>query len=80
MCVYFGQLVSKLSEFRTNNMHKFTNTANALELIEKYFLDLRNTFLNQENIRNFSQNRKIHLAEKNFLVLSVRKFILIFLK
>ena len=31
----------------------YTYTANALKAISKYFLDLRNIFLNQENIREF---------------------------
>ena len=42
---------------------------NASKLIQKYFRELRKLFLNQENIENFSQNKKIYLAEKNFLVL-----------
>ena len=49
-------------------------TANASKLIEKHFLDLRNMFSNQENIRIFSQNKKNELAKKNFLVPSARKF------
>ena len=52
-------------------------TANIFKLTEKYFLDLRNMFLNQENIRTFSQNKKIYLAQTNFPVPSIRKFILI---
>ena len=47
-------------------------TANSSKFIERYFLDSRNIFLNQENIREFFSNKKIHLAEKNFIVLSVR--------
>ena len=35
------------------------NTANASKFIEKHFLDLRNMFSNQENIRILSQNKKI---------------------
>ena len=34
--------------------------ANASKLIEKYFLDLRNVILNQENIRNFFAKQEIH--------------------
>ena len=50
------------------------NTANPSKLIEKYFLDLRNLFSNQENIRLFSQNKKNEHTEKNFLVPSARNF------
>ena len=53
------------------------HTANPSKLIEKYFLDLRNRFLNQENISKFPQNEKIYLVKKTFLVLFVRNFILI---
>ena len=53
------------------------STANASKLIEKCFLDLRNIFSNQENIRKFFSKKKIYLAKKNFLVPSTRKFILI---
>ena len=49
-------------------------TANTLTLIEKYFLNLRNMFPNQENIGYFSQNKENKLTEKNFLVPSARKF------
>ena len=41
----------------------FNYTANALKHTEKYFLGLRNMFLNQDN---FSQTKKIKLAEKFF--------------
>ena len=51
-------------------------TVNTSEVIEKCFLDLRNMLLNQENIRNSSQNKKIYLAKKNFLVPSISQFIL----
>ena len=46
-----------------------TPTANPLKLIEKNFLDLRNMFSNQENIRRFSQNKKNKLR-KIFLYIS----------
>ena len=52
-------------------------TANPSKLIEKCFLDLRNIFSNQENIRKFFPKQEIYLAKKNFLVPSVRMFILI---
>ena len=50
------------------------NTANTSKLTENYFLDLRNLFSNQENMRIFSQNKKNKLTAKNFLVPSARKF------
>ena len=50
------------------------DTANSSKLTEKHFLDLRNLFLNQENITVFSQNKKNKLTKKNFLVPSARKF------
>ena len=50
-------------------------TPNASKLIEKHFLDLRNLFSNQENIKDiFSQNKKNKPTEKHFLVPSTRKF------
>ena len=45
------------------------------KLKEKYILDLRNVFLNQENINKFSQNKKTDPAQTNFLI---RQFILIY--
>ena len=42
------------------------NTAKASKLIGKYFFDLRNMFLNQENIRIFFSKQKQY-TEKNFL-------------
>ena len=52
------KLVHRL-QFAANNFY-----TNASKLTEKYFLDLRNLFSNQEN----------RLTEKNFLVPSARKF------
>ena len=43
----------------------------SLKLIEKDFLDLRNTFLNLEY---FSQNKRIPLTETTFPVPSARRF------
>ena len=48
--------------------------ANPSKLIQKNFLDLRNVFSNQENIRIFFSKQKNKLTEKNFLVPSARKF------
>ena len=62
---------------RSNNFSHSLNNTNASKLTELYFLDLRNLFLNQENVRKFFQIKKIYPAEKNFLVPSVRKVILI---
>ena len=44
-------------------------TENASKLTEKYFLDLRNMFSNQENIRTFFKTRKINSLRKIFLSL-----------
>ena len=50
------------------------NTSEASNLGGKYILDLRNMFLNQENITSFLKTRKFSLTEKRFIVLSTRKF------
>ena len=42
-----------------------TYTANSSKLFKKYFLNFRNIFLDQI-LGNFSQNKKIYFAEKNF--------------
>ena len=43
-------------------------TANASKLIEKHFLDLRNMFSNQENIKSSFSKQEKKLTEKNVLV------------
>ena len=48
-----------------------------LKTYQRYFLDLRNVFLNQEKTVKFSQIKKIYPAKKRFLVFSVRTFVLI---
>ena len=52
-------------------------TANPSKPNEKCFLDLRNIFSNQENIRKFFSKQEVYLAKKTFLVPSIRMFILI---
>ena len=58
-----------------HDFHRYT--AKVSKLIGEYFLDLRNRLLNQENMGKISQNKKIHLAKENSLVLEIRKSILI---
>ena len=50
------------------------HTANASKLIEKYFLDLRNMFSNQENIRIYFSKEEKQTHKKNFAVPAARKF------
>ena len=44
----------------------FVSTANASKLIEKYFPDLKNIFLTEENIRKFFSKQENYQAEKIF--------------
>ena len=44
------------------------------KLTKERFLDLRNMFLNQENVRIFSQSKWIRLTKKTIPVPSARKF------
>ena len=50
-------------------------TANPSKLIEKCFLDLRTYSQIKKILDNSSQNKKIYLANKKFLVPSIRMFI-----
>ena len=52
----------------------YTYTANPSKPIKKNFLDLRNMFSNQENIRIFFGKQENKFSEKNFLVPFGRKF------
>ena len=47
--------------------------ANPSKLTEKYILDLRNLFSNQENIGIFFSKQENKLTEKKFLVSAARK-------
>ena len=75
--LYYFRILETSVFYLYSVSRKLDYTANGSKLMEKYFLDLRNIFLNQENIRNSFQNKKIYLAKKNLLVPSIRKFILI---
>ena len=65
-------LIKVLSE--PEGLASENHIANPSKLTEKCFLDSRNLFSNQENNRIISRNKKNKRTEKNFLVLSARKF------
>ena len=52
----WGQTYEHVSPHNLSTLENCRCAANASKLIEKCFLDLRNIFLNQKNIRRLQEN------------------------